>query len=102
VTTICQQRGRYQLGPIRLRTSDPFGLFPMQRDLTPTSNVVIYPLTFPIHQFALPLGILPGGDALRRRTHTSPPTPPACATMSRATASAASTGAARPAATGWW
>ena len=23
VTTICQQRGRYQLGPIRLRTSDP-------------------------------------------------------------------------------
>lgn len=69
VNTICRQRGRYQLGPIRLTTSDPFGLFPMQRDLVPTTNVVIYPLTFEIHQFALPLGVLPGGDALRRRTH---------------------------------
>jgi len=69
VTTICQERGRYQLGPIRLSTSDPFGLFPMERDLSPTTNVVIYPLTFDIHQFALPVGILPGGDALRRRTH---------------------------------
>ncbi len=69
VTTICQQRGRYQLGPVRLRTSDPFGLFPMERDLSPTSNVVVFPMTFDIHQFALPIGILPGGDALRRRTH---------------------------------
>lgn len=69
VTTICRQRGRYQLGPIRLRTSDPFGLFPLERDLTPTSNVVVFPMTFEIQQFALPVGILPGGDALRRRTH---------------------------------
>lgn len=68
-TTICRERGRYQLGPITMRTSDPFGLFTMQKDLTPTSNVVIYPLTYDIHQFALPVGILPGGDALRRRTH---------------------------------
>ncbi len=67
--TICTERGRYQLGPIRLRSSDPFGLFPMERNLSPTTHVVIYPLTFDIHQFALPLGILPGGDALRRRTH---------------------------------
>lgn len=69
VNTLCRQRGRYQLGPIRISSSDPFGLFPMTRDLTPTTNVVIYPLTFDIHQFALPLGVLPGGDALRRRTH---------------------------------
>lgn len=69
VNTICQQRGRYQLGPLRLRTSDPFGLFPMERDLVPTTNVVIFPLTVDIHQFALPVGLLPGGDALRRRTH---------------------------------
>lgn len=68
-TTICRQRGRYQLGPLRLRTSDPFGLFPMQRDILATSNVVVYPMTFDLEQFALPVGILPGGDALRRRTH---------------------------------
>lgn len=69
VNTICQVRGRYRLGPIRLSTSDPFGLFPMARELAPTTNVVVYPLTFNIHQFALPIGVLPGGDALRRRTH---------------------------------
>jgi uncharacterized protein (DUF58 family) len=69
VNTICRERGRYQLGPLRLRTSDPFGLFPMEKDLVPTTNVVIYPITFDIHSFALPIGILPGGDALRRRTH---------------------------------
>jgi uncharacterized protein (DUF58 family) len=69
VVTLCRQRGRYQLGPMRLSTSDPFGLFPMHRDLTATTHIVVYPQTFEIHQFALPMGILPGGDALRRRTH---------------------------------
>lgn len=69
VNTICRERGRYQLGPLRLRTSDPFGLFPLEKDLTPTTNVVIFPITFEIYAFALPIGILPGGDALRRRTH---------------------------------
>jgi uncharacterized protein (DUF58 family) len=67
--TTCQVRGRYQLGPIQLSSSDPFGLFPMQRKLTPTTNIVVFPLTVDIHQFALPIGVLPGGDALRRRTH---------------------------------
>jgi uncharacterized protein (DUF58 family) len=69
ISTICQRRGRYQLGPIELNSSDPFGLFPMTRYLAPTTNVVIYPMTIDIHQFALPVGVLPGGDALRRRTH---------------------------------
>ena len=67
--TLCRQRGRYQLGPVRLSTSDPFGLFPMHRDLPATTNVVVYPQTVDIHHFALPIGILPGGDALHRRTH---------------------------------
>jgi uncharacterized protein (DUF58 family) len=69
VNTICQRRGRYRLGPVEIHSSDPFGLFPMQRELTATTNVVIYPMTVDIHQFALPIGVLPGGDALRRRTH---------------------------------
>lgn len=67
--TICTERGRYQLGPLELSTGDPFGFFPMRRELAATSNVVIYPLTVDVHQFALPVGLLPGGDALRRRTH---------------------------------
>lgn len=69
ITTICSERGRYQLGPIRLATSDPFGLFPMQRQDSQTRNIVVYPMTVDIHHFALPIGLLSGGDALRRRTH---------------------------------
>jgi uncharacterized protein (DUF58 family) len=69
VNTICQIRGRYRLGPMELKSSDPFGLFPMRRELSPTTHVVVYPMTVDIFRFALPLGILPGGDALRRRTH---------------------------------
>lgn len=69
VTTICSQRGRYQLGPMRLSTSDPFGFFPLTREIEQTSHLVVYPMTVDVHQFALPVGILPGGDALRRRTH---------------------------------
>jgi uncharacterized protein (DUF58 family) len=69
VVTRCSRRGRYRLGPLRLSTSDPFGLFPMHRELPATTHVVVYPQTLEIHHFALPIGILPGGDALHRRTH---------------------------------
>ncbi len=69
VTTICRRRGRYTLGPLSLTSGDPFGLFQRQRQLTPTSHLVVYPMTVDIARFALPVGILPGGDALRRRTH---------------------------------
>ncbi len=69
IRTICQQRGRYTLGPITLYSGDPLGLFKMRRALEPTSNIVVYPLTVEIPSFTLPTGLLPGGDALRRRTH---------------------------------
>ncbi|MCA9985073.1 MAG: DUF58 domain-containing protein [Anaerolineales bacterium] len=69
VYTTCRLRGRFQLGPVRITTSDPFGLFEMERYLEATSNVVVYPATVPVTQFILPAGLLPGGDALRRRTH---------------------------------
>ncbi len=69
MNTICRRRGRYTLGQLTLTSGDPFGLFQMQRELTPTSHLVVYPMTVDISRFALPVGILPGGDALRRRTH---------------------------------
>jgi uncharacterized protein (DUF58 family) len=69
IRTICRERGRYTLGPITLYSGDPLGLFHLQRSLEPTSNIVVYPATVHIHAFPLPTGLLPGGDALRRRTH---------------------------------
>ena len=67
--TYCLERGRYRLGPITLISSDPFGLFTIRRELTHTTNVVVYPATYTLRSFPMPVGTLPGGDALRRRTH---------------------------------
>lgn len=69
IRTICRERGRFTLGPITLFSGDPLGLFKLRRALEPTSNIVVIPATVDIPSFPLPTGMLPGGDALRRRTH---------------------------------
>jgi uncharacterized protein (DUF58 family) len=69
VRTLCRQRGRFTLGPITLIAGDPFGLFKMQRELPQTSAIIIYPAIVELPHFATLSGYLPGGDALRRRTH---------------------------------
>jgi uncharacterized protein (DUF58 family) len=69
VRTICRERGRFRLGPITLTSGDPFGLFRIKYHLAHTSNLVVYPNTVNLRSFPLPIGVLPGGDALRRRTH---------------------------------
>jgi uncharacterized protein (DUF58 family) len=69
VRTLCRQRGRFTLGPVTLASGDPFGLFKMQRELPHTSSIVVYPAIVELPSFAMPTGHLPGGEALRRRTH---------------------------------
>jgi uncharacterized protein (DUF58 family) len=69
VRTICRRRGRFTLGPLSLVSGDPLGLFEFHRDLEVSSDIVVYPAMIPIPSFAPPLGQLPGGDAVRQRTH---------------------------------
>lgn len=69
VRTLCRQRGRFTLGPVTLTSGDPFGLFRMQRKLPQASAIVVYPAIMELPFFATPSGHLPGGEALRRRTH---------------------------------
>ena len=69
IRTLCERRGRFRLGPIVISSSDPLGLFEFQRSLPQTGSVVVYPATVPMQSFPDPMGTLPGGDALRRRTH---------------------------------
>ncbi len=69
VRTTCQERGRFTLGPITVTSGDPFGLFRLSRKIPATSTIVVYPGTVTLRMFPLPMGHLPGGDALRRRTH---------------------------------
>jgi len=70
---VCERRGRYRLGPLAVASSDPFGLFEFQRLFPQTSSVLVYPATVPLSGFPQPVGYLPGGDALRRRTHQITP-----------------------------
>lgn len=69
VRTLCQQRGRFMLGPLQLTSGDPLGLFRFSRVLPATSPIVVYPITVEIPAFSPPIGLLTGGDAMRRRTH---------------------------------
>lgn len=71
VRTPCYRRGRFMLGPITLASSDPFGLFPLKKNLPQqfTSHVVVYPMAVDLPGFHPPIGEQIGGEALRRRTH---------------------------------
>jgi uncharacterized protein (DUF58 family) len=67
--TLCTERGVYRLGPATLGSGDPFGLFPVDREVAETNSVIVLPQTVPIRGFPTPSGRLPGGDALQQRTH---------------------------------
>lgn len=73
VRTVCTQRGRFDLGPTELLGGDPFGLFPRSELIPAKQQVVVLPAIVPIHSFPIPTGRLPGGEALRRRTHQITP-----------------------------
>lgn len=70
IQTRCTQRGRYALGPLILVSGDPFGLFQTSRHLDEPrpSNIIVYPPTVEVPTFAPLVGVLPGGDTMRRRT----------------------------------
>ncbi|MCO6449195.1 MAG: DUF58 domain-containing protein [Caldilineales bacterium] len=69
VRTPCYRRGRYQLGPLTLRSGDPLGIFESRRVLPQTFSILVYPATVDVPGFRLPEGQIPGGDATRHRTH---------------------------------
>ncbi len=68
VETWCSRRGRFQIGPLTLRSGDPFGLFPMETVVPDVRDLVVYPAVIDLVGFRLPVGDLPGGSATQRRT----------------------------------
>jgi uncharacterized protein (DUF58 family) len=67
------QRGVYPLGPTIISSGDLFGLFPVKIHLPATESLLVYPLMVDVRGFPNPPGMLPGGEALRRRTHQITP-----------------------------
>jgi len=62
------RRGAFALGPTRLSTGDPFGLFRWSREFPPAQTLVVLPMLFEIDSFFLPPGLLPGGQVIRRKS----------------------------------
>jgi uncharacterized protein (DUF58 family) len=71
--TLLRRRGVFPLGPTVLASGDLFGLFPVSVTLPAKDSLLVYPLMFYIRSFPNPAGLLPGGEALRRKTHQVTP-----------------------------
>lgn len=68
VETWCSRRGRFRIGPLSLHGGDPFGLFPVHQLVPHVQELIVYPATVDLAGFRLPVGELPGGNSLQRRT----------------------------------
>ncbi len=66
--TLLYRRGAFTLGPTRLASGDPFGLFTFRRQISAKDTLVVLPMVVPIKDFPPPPGILPGGKAVRQRS----------------------------------
>lgn len=64
--TRAQRRGRYRLGPVELRSGDPFGLFTEHRRLDLTHELLVYPALVPLPPRA------PGGGDLSGASRIAP------------------------------
>jgi uncharacterized protein (DUF58 family) len=62
------ERGVFPLGPTELISGDLFGLFPVHRLIPSQDSLLVYPMMVDVVSFPNPPGLLPGGEALRRRT----------------------------------
>lgn len=66
--TILRRRGAFPLGPTMLVSGDPFGLFATRREFPAARTLLVLPYMVEIASFPAPLGRLPGGRALQRRS----------------------------------
>jgi len=69
--TLCQRRGLYRLGPVELRSGDPFGCFVARRSVAAGREVLVLPATEPLPELHLPSRDLPGGARTRAASFNS-------------------------------
>ena len=61
-------RGKYNLFPTMIKSGDPFGLFEISKIISEQNTLLVLPHHYKIHHFALPIGYLPGGKSIRKKT----------------------------------
>ncbi|GAB1471779.1 DUF58 domain-containing protein [Chloroflexota bacterium] len=62
------RRGRFELGPTRLTTGDPFGLFTASKIFKPLGSLTVFPMIHEIESFPSPRGLLTGGQVIRKKS----------------------------------
>lgn len=62
------RRGGFQLGPTRITTGDPFGLFTASKIFEPNGSLVVFPMIHKIESFPSPKGMLTGGQVIRKKS----------------------------------
>ena len=62
------RRGLFQLGPTQISSGDLFGLFGVERFLQGNTSLLVTPFLVELQSFPSPMGVLPGGPALRQKT----------------------------------
>ena len=72
-STPARVRGLYELGPLRIVATDPFGFFRMERVFGQTASILVYPNAPELPNFYIPPANLPGEGRFRRRTHNVTP-----------------------------
>lgn len=62
------RRGRYKVGPIVLRSGDPFGLYPRETKVPTEALLLVYPRVVPLPHWQLPGSMLEGGVLTGQRS----------------------------------
>jgi uncharacterized protein (DUF58 family) len=62
------ERGSFLLGPTRVTSGDPFGLFSKQMVIPGEKTLIVLPFLVRLDHFPGPPGRLPGGRALRKKS----------------------------------
>ncbi len=66
-------RGGFALGPTRIRSGDPFGIFRVSKVFPANEQLVVLPMLAEVSAFFSPPGLLPGGQAIRQKSQDVTP-----------------------------
>lgn len=66
--TLLTQRGEFDLGPTIISSGDPFGLFLYKTSFPGSRKLEVLPYFVDLNSFYVPVGLLAGGQALRKKT----------------------------------
>jgi uncharacterized protein (DUF58 family) len=71
--SLLYRRGLIPLGPTRISSGDPLGMFQKSVELSATDSLLVFPYFEKLMNFPLTPGLLPGGNTTRKKTYEITP-----------------------------